>query len=90
MAYKYITQTVPVLFAENEMRPSTNRSFLRRLKMEKPESISAREFVDGLPYEGEYFQPGDSIYTKETMDKYIEFIQNEQRVSGIGEEAIKN
>lgn len=40
--------------------------------MDKPEAISARRFVEGLPYEGGYFQPSDEVYLKKDMDEYIE------------------
>ena len=43
--------------------------------MEKPKAISAREYVDSLPYIGEYFQPDDSVYRKASMDKYIKYLE---------------
>lgn len=45
--------------------------------MEKPKAISAREFVNSLPYIGEYYQPDDSVYLKKSMDKYIEELKKE-------------
>jgi len=43
--------------------------------MEKPKAISAREFVDKLPYVGECYQPSDEVYTKKEMDKYLESLK---------------
>ena len=44
--------------------------------MKKPKAFSAREFVDSMSYIGEYYQPDDSVYRKESMDKYIEYLEN--------------
>lgn len=43
--------------------------------IEKPEAISARDFADGLPYAGEWYQPDDRMYLKKPMDKYIKEIK---------------
>ncbi len=48
--------------------------------MEKPNAFSAREFVNNLPYEGNYFQPDDRVYLKSSMDKYIEHLKNNLEV----------
>ena len=50
--------------------------------IEKPEAVHARDFVDGLPYIGEYFQPDDSVYLKKPMDKYIESLRLKIRDKG--------
>ena len=47
--------------------------------MEKPKSVSVREFVDGLPYIGEYYQPNDEVYIKDAMDEYIEHLRKETK-----------
>ena len=49
--------------------------YIGRQSMEKPKAISARDYVDSLPYIGEYFQPDDSVYRKASMDEYIKYLE---------------
>ena len=43
--------------------------------MKRPEAISGRLFADGLPYEGEYYQPDDRVYPKAVADAYFNFLE---------------
>ena len=44
--------------------------------MKRPEPIGAREFVDGLPYIGEYYQPDSRVYIKAKADAYFEYLES--------------
>ena len=45
--------------------------------MNRPEPVEARDFVDGLPYIGEYFQPDSRVYIKKQADAYFEYLEKE-------------
>lgn len=45
--------------------------------MKRPKPISGREFAEGLPYIGEYFQPDDRVYRKCEADAYFDFLEEQ-------------
>ncbi len=48
--------------------------------MERPKVVDAREFVEGLPYIGEYYQPESRVYEKKDAEKYFDFLENEVKI----------
>ncbi len=52
----------------------------KELDIERPKVVDAREFVEGLPYIGEYYQPESRVYKKKDAEKYFDFLENEVKI----------
>ena len=61
-----------IIFLTNKIEELTTK---KELSMERPKTVCARKFVEGLPYIGEYYQPESNVYKKKDAEKYFDFLE---------------